>query len=71
MLKKTSIMIVIAFFSTLRSEKTIDLKTVSNSIIIDGVIDGSEWAGAKTIGDFVEIMPGENLPAAAQNKRCM
>ena len=68
MLKKTSIMIVIAFFSTLRSEKTIDLKNVSNSIIIDGVIDESEWADAKTIGDFVEITPGENLPAVAQTK---
>ena len=68
MLKKTSIMIVIAFFSTLRSEKTIELKNVSNSIIIDGVIDESEWADAKTIGDFVEITPGENLPAVAQTK---
>ena len=64
MSKIITVTIIIFLSSILFSEKTLNLDTVSNSIIIDGKIEESEWTGAKTVEDFVEINPGKNnLPA--------
>ena len=64
MSKIITLTIIISLSSILFSEKTLNLDTVSNSIIIDGKIEESEWIGAKTVEDFVEINPGiNNLPA--------
>jgi len=69
MSKIITVTIIISLSSILFSEKTLNLDTVSNSIIIDGKIEESEWIGAKTVEDFVEINPGiNNLPALARTK---
>ena len=69
MSKIITISIVISLSSILFSEKVIDFDSVNNSIIIDGVIEESEWANAKIAENFVEINPGiKNLPAIARTK---
>ena len=69
MSKIITISIVISLSSILFSEKVIDFDSVNNSILIDGVIEESEWANAKIAENFVEINPGiKNLPAIARTK---
>ena len=66
MSKIITIVIVIFLSTILFAEKTINFDSVNNSIIIDGIIEESEWANAKVAEDFVEINPGiKNLPAIA------
>ena len=67
--KIITILIVIFASSSLFSEKIITLDNVTNSVVVDGLIEESEWAISKVVEDFVEINPGvKNLPALARTK---
>ena len=67
--KVITILIVIFSSSPLFSEKIITLDKVTNSVVIDGLIEESEWVSSKVVEDFVEINPGiKNLPALARTK---
>ena len=69
MSKTIAISIVISLTTILFSEKVIDFDRVNNSIIIDGIIEESEWVNAKIAENFVEINPGiKNLPAITRTK---
>ena len=59
------------FFITyvIYANKTLTLEEVSDSIIIDGLIEDFEWVNAEIAEDFVEINPGiNNSPALVRTK---
>ena len=63
------VFILISFSSIILSEKAIRIKNKTNKIVIDGMIEESEWKDSETIENFVEINPGvNNLPALARTK---
>ena len=63
------VIIASLFFSLLFSQKNLDIKMKSDSIVIDGTINELEWGNSVIAENFVEINPGvNNLPALAQTK---
>ena len=58
--KPIKIIIVFLFFSLLFSQKSIDIKKKSDSIVIDGTINELEWGNSIIAENFVEITPGNN-----------
>ena len=57
------VIIVLLFFSLLFSQKNLDIKMKSDSIVIDGTINELEWENSVIAENFVEINPGNNSPA--------
>ena len=51
--KIITILIVIFASSSLFSEKIITLDNVTKSVVVDGLIEESEWASSKVVEDFV------------------
>ena len=62
------IIIVLFFFSLLFSQKNLDIKVKSDSIVIDGTINELEWENSVIAENFVEINPGNNSPAKTRTK---
>ena len=63
------VIIVLLFLSLLFSQKNLDIKAKSDSIVIDGTINELEWGNSVIAENFVEINPGiKNLPAIARTK---
>ena len=62
------VIIVLFFFSLLFSQKNLDIKVKSDSIVIDGTINELEWENSVIAENFVEINPGNNSPAKTRTK---
>ena len=54
--------------SLIWAEKSLTITRAENPIIIDGSIDNEEWSGVQVISDFVEVMPGENIPPSVETE---
>ncbi len=59
---------ILHLFSLLYSEKSIEVNLLSTYIKVDGIIGESEWIDAVSVEDFIEIMPGDNLPSLTKTK---
>ena len=62
------VIIVLLFISLLFSQKNLDIKMKSDSIVIDGTINDLEWWNSVIAENFVEINPGNNSPAKTRTK---
>ena len=64
--------IIIYYFfligTLLFAEKSITISRVETPIIIDGIIEDSEWANAAIAKEFFEIKPAENQPSITETK---
>lgn len=50
------------------SVRGLNVTKMSGEIVVDGLLDDTGWIGAAEASDFLEIHPGENIPAIVQTE---
>jgi len=67
---KTVILLLVIVVSSLLADEppTLDITKTLGNITVDGHLDDEGWVGSSSSSEFVEVMPGENIPPVVETK---